>query len=95
MAGETGDSLEAKIDDVIERVGALEAEREQIKANTAAIERLTGAFETFQEIMTGRFDGVDQGVKKASSFETILKFSAGVIVPIVCAYFAMKGAGVR
>jgi hypothetical protein len=89
-----------------DRVDDLENERDAIKRIPQAVGELKGMTEAIQvqvnslmTSMTGRFDNVEDGIRRATpGWDFWLKFIIGAIVPvaltIIGGYFALK-AGVH
>lgn len=91
----TEDEAEAEIRDLKERVMDLENEREAIKNLPGAVAELHGAVETLKSLVIGKLDGITDRVTPGR-WDTLLKFSQFVIVPVIVAaitgYFLYKAS---
>lgn len=97
----TTDDIKQTVEEIAERVKVLEEHQEELKDVPDALSRLEGAvetvttmFTTFQATVISRFNNVDKGVSKASSWDTLIKLAVSVLLPmlgiLVPAYVALK-----
>lgn len=86
--------LQEEVHDLRERVGRLEENSDRLAKLPDAVAELTGTVRTLTQLVTGRFDHIDESVEKVTGVKTAITFASVVIVPIIIAllggYFALK-----
>lgn len=86
--------IQAEVHELRERVERIEENADRLDKLPDAVAKLAGTVEVLTEIITGRFDKVDEHVQEATGVKTAITFASVVIVPIILAliggYIALK-----
>lgn len=100
----TDEDLRQEVEELASKVALMESEQERLKGIPDALSKLVGTVETLNGIVLARWGlkGVppeqrESVAQRASTADTLVKFSQFVLLPIVLAliggYFALKAAG--
>lgn len=88
------EELRRQLDALLARMEALEKAQRESGSVREMVAEIKGQMTALQGIVEARFDQVDTGVSKASSWDTALKFAGVVVIPVLLTliggYIALK-----